>query len=152
LVQTLFQDVRFALRQLRKSPGFASTAILSLALGIGATVAVFSIIYAVLLNPWPYAGADRICFVNLLDKAEDDFVPGLTGPQIGVLQQAHAVEDLVGLDGSYLMVTGSDAPEGVQVADLTGNGFQFLGVPAMLGRYFVPICPPSRLSRLDSAI
>jgi putative ABC transport system permease protein len=141
-VQTLFQDVRFALRQLRKSPGFASTAILSLALGIGATVAVFSIIYAVLLNPWPYSGADRICFVNLLDKAEDDFVPGLTGPQIRVLQQAHAVEDLVGLDGSNLMVTGSDAPEGVQVADLTGNGFQFLGVPVMLGRYFVPSDAP----------
>jgi predicted permease len=141
-VENLLQDVRYALRQLRKSPGFASTAILSLALGIGATVAVFSIIYGALLNPWPYAGADRICFVNLVDKAENYFVPGLTGRQMRVLQQAHAIEDLVGLDGSNLMVTGSDVPEGVAVADLTGNGFQFMGVPAMLGRYFVPSDAP----------
>src|ERR1700753_1118717 len=141
-VENLLQDVRYALRQLRKSPGFASTAILSLALGIGATVAVFSIIYAVLLNPWPYAGADRICFVNLLDKAENYFVPGLNGRQMRVLQHAHVIEDLVGLDGSNLMVTGSDVPEGVAVADLTGNGFQFMGIPAMLGRYFVPSDAP----------
>jgi len=141
-LERVLQDVRYALRQLCKSPGFTWTAILSLALGIGATVAVFSIIYAVLLNPWPYAGADRICFVNLLEKAENYFVPGLTGRQMRVLQQAHAIEDLVALDGSNLMVTGSDVPEGVAVADLTGNGFQFLGVPAMLGRYFVPSDAP----------
>jgi predicted permease len=141
-LRSLSQDVRFALRQLRKSPGFASTAILSLALASGLRWPSSGIIYAVLLNPWPYAGADRICFVNLLDKAENDFVPGLTGRQMRVLQQAHAMEDLVGLDGSNLMVTGSDVPEGVAVADLTGNGFQFMGVPAMLGRYFVPSDAP----------
>ena len=66
---TLLQDVRYAFRQFGNHPGFALTAILSLALGIGATVSVFSIVYAVLMNPWPYAGADRICTISLLDKA-----------------------------------------------------------------------------------
>src|SRR3984957_13370189 len=80
---TLTQDVRLALRQLRSHVGFTYTAILSLALGIGATVSVFSIAYAVLLNPWPYAGADRIGLVSLLDKAgEEANWSGLTGPQI----------------------------------------------------------------------
>ena len=56
---TSFQDLRYALRQLYKNVGVSLTAILSLALGIGATVSVFSIIYAVIMNPWPYQGADR---------------------------------------------------------------------------------------------
>ena len=66
---TFLQDIRYAFRQFRSHPGFALTAILSLALGIGATVSVFSIIYAVLMNPWPYDGADRICQIWFLDKA-----------------------------------------------------------------------------------
>jgi hypothetical protein len=67
-MHTLLQDVRYAFRQFGNHPGFALTAILSLALGIGATVSVFSIVYAVLMNPWPYAGADRISTISLLDK------------------------------------------------------------------------------------
>ena len=62
---TFLQDVRFAFRQFASHPGFALTAVLSLALGMGATVSVFSIVYAVLMNPWPYAGADRICTLSL---------------------------------------------------------------------------------------
>jgi hypothetical protein len=71
-MSTNLQDIRYALRQMRTHPGFALTAILSLALGIGATVSVFSIIYAVLMNPWPYPGADRICQVFFLDKAGNE--------------------------------------------------------------------------------
>ena len=67
-MSTLLQDFRYAWRQLYKNRGVSLTAILSLTLGIGATVSVFSIIYAVLLNPWPYQGADRIASVALLDK------------------------------------------------------------------------------------
>ena len=68
-MRTFLQDIRFAFRQFGNHSGFAVTAVLSLALGIGATVSVFSIVYAVLMNPWPYAGADRICSISLLDKA-----------------------------------------------------------------------------------
>ncbi len=94
---TFLQDVRFAFRQFGNHAGFALTAILSLALGIGATVSVFSIVYAVLMNPWPYAGADRICTLSFLDKAgNQDNWSGLTGPQIRQLRQAHSLEDVMG--------------------------------------------------------
>ena len=140
---TFLQDIRFALRQLRKHPGFALTAILSLALGIGATVSVFSIIYAVLMNPWPYPGADRICQIFFLDQAgNEDSWRGLTGPQVRQLSQAHAVEGVMGITGWSLTVTGSDVPEDVQGIYLTGNGLQFLGLPAMLGRNFLPSDAP----------
>src|SRR5277367_6846532 len=140
---TIRQDLRFALRQMGKHPSFALTAILSLALGIGATVSVFSIIYAVLMNPWPYPGADRICQVYFLDKAgNQDSWNGLTGPQVRQLVQAHAVEDVMGVTGWSLTVTGSDVPEDVQGIYLTGNGLQFLGLPALLGRNFLPSDAP----------
>src|SRR5579862_6172271 len=140
---TSFQDFRYALRQLYKNVGVSLTAILSLALGIGATVSVFSIVYAVLMNPWPYAGADRICNLWLLDKAGNpDNWGGLTGPQIRQLRQAHSVEDVMGVNEWSLTVTGGDVPEDVRGVYLTPSGFQFLGLPAMLGRYFLPSDAP----------
>ena len=142
-MHTVLQDIRFALRQLRNHPGFALTAILSLALGIGATVSVFSIIYAVLMNPWPYDGADRICMPSFLDKAgNEDNWSGLTGPQIRQLSKARSLESVIGIDEWNLTVTGSDVPEDVRGLYLTGNGLQFLGLPAMLGRNFLPADAP----------
>jgi putative ABC transport system permease protein len=142
-VRVFLQDVRFALRQCASHPGFALTAILSLALGIGATVSVFSIVYAVLMNPWPYAGADRMYFPTMLDKAgnEADW-EGLTGPQIRQLRQAHAIEDVMAFNGWNLTVTGGDVPEDVSGVYLTNSGLQFLGMPAMLGRNFLPSDAP----------
>jgi predicted permease len=141
-MHTFQQDVRFAVRQLLTNPAFALASILSLALGIGATVSVFSIIYAVLLNPWPYTGADRISQVSLLDKQGNDTGEGLTGPQIRQLGHAGALEDVLGINEWNLTVTGGDVPEDVQAIYLTGNGLRFLGVPAMLGRNFVPSDAP----------
>jgi putative ABC transport system permease protein len=139
---TFMQDVRFALRQFQNHAGFALTAILSLALGIGATVSVFSIVYAVLMNPWPYTGADRICTISLLDKAGNDDWNGLTGPQTRQLRQAHSVEDVMGANEWSLTVTGGDVPEDVQGIYLTPSAFQVLGLPAMLGRTFFPSDAP----------
>ena len=132
------QDLRYSLRQLFKNPGVSLTAILSLALGIGATVSVFSLIYSVLLNPWPYQGADRIAQVALLDKSGEGQNYGLNGLQTRELAKAKSLEYVVGINGWNLTVTGSDVPEDVQAIYITGNGFQMLGVPAMLGRYFLP--------------
>lgn len=145
-MRVFLQDVRFALRQCASHPGFALTAILSLALGIGATVSVFSIVYAVLMNPWPYAGADRMYFPTMLDKTgtEADW-NGLTAPQIRQLRQAHAVEDLMAFEGWSLTVTGGDVPEEVDGTYLTNSGLQFFGVPAMLGRNFLPSDAPDGL-------
>src|SRR3954447_16479957 len=71
-MSALWTDLRYAGRELRKRPGFTLTAVLSLALGIGATSAVFSVIYAVLIDPFPYPGADRIMELRLVDKTDRD--------------------------------------------------------------------------------
>ncbi|HEX3435847.1 MAG TPA: ABC transporter permease [Pseudacidobacterium sp.] len=141
-MHTFLQDIRYALRQLRSHPGFALTAILSLALGIGATVSVFSIIYAVLMNPWPYAGASRIANIALLDKSENQQGYGLNGPQTRELAHAKSLEYVVAFNGWNLTITGSDVPEDVQAMYFTGNLFPMLGVPVMAGRYFVPSDAP----------
>src|SRR5579863_9816902 len=116
---TSFQDFRYALRQLYKNVGVSLTAILSLALGIGATVSVFSIIYAVIMNPWPYQGADRIANVALLDKSGNEQGYGLNGPQIRELAKAKSLEYVVAFKGWNLTVTGSDVPEDVQAMYFT---------------------------------
>lgn len=142
-MHTFFQDLRFALRQMAKSPGFSLTAILSLALGIGATVAVFSVIYSAVLNAWPYAEFDRACQINTLNKTGDnEGSPDLTGPQIRQLRHAHAVEDIIGLQDWNAVITGGDVPEDVRSLRMTGNAFNFFGMPALLGRYFQPSDAP----------
>jgi putative ABC transport system permease protein len=141
-MSTLIQDFRYAWRQIYKNPGVSLTAVLSLALGIGATVSVFSIIYAVLMNPWPYQGADRIANIALLDKSGNGQGYGLNGPQTRELAKAQSLEYVVAINEWSLTVTGSDVPENVEAGYFTGNVFQMLGVPAMLGRYFVPTDAP----------
>src|SRR5271156_266869 len=142
MMSTFLQDFRYAWRQLFKNLGVSLTAILSLAFGIGATVSVFSIIYSVLMNPWPYQGADRIANVALLDKSGNEQGYGLNGPQTRDLTKAHSLEYVVAFNGWNLTVTGSDVPEDLQAMYFTGNVFQMLGVPAMLGRYYVPSDAP----------
>ncbi len=141
-MQIFLQDLRFALRQILRNPGFSLTAILSLTLGIGATVAVYSILYDAVLHPWPYAGIERICDVWITDNAGHDGTWGLTGPQIRQLRQTHAVEDVVASNYTNQTVTGSDVPDGAIVVEMTGSHFQFLGLSPLLGRYFIPADAP----------
>ena len=141
-MSTYLQDFRYSWRQLLKNPGVSLTAILSLTFGIGATVSVFSIIYSVIMNPWPYQGADRIANVALLDKSGEGQGYGLNGPQTRELARANSLEYVVAYNGWNLTVTGSDVPEDVNALNFTGNVFQMLGVPAMLGRYYFPSDAP----------
>ena len=106
-MQKLVQDVRFAVRQMARTPGFSLTAILSLALGIGATVSVFSVIYSAVLNAWPYAGFDRVCQINTIDKSGHEGGPGFTGPQVRRLRQVSAVEDVIAMNRWDLVITGT---------------------------------------------
>jgi predicted permease len=141
-MQTFGQDFRYGLRQLKKSPGFTATAILSLALGIGATTAVFSVVYAVLLDPYPYANSDRMVHLVAKTKAGEDRWFGLTGPQYQQYRKAQAVESAVAEDGWNLTTTGGDLPEDVNAVYFTGNGFNHFGVPVLMGRGLIPADAP----------
>ncbi|MGC1295960.1 MAG: ABC transporter permease [Alloacidobacterium sp.] len=131
------QDIRFALRQLWKHPGFALTAILSLALGIAATVSVFSVVYSVLINPSPYVHADRIA--QFYGHGKDGFEDAVLVPRnyLGDLRKTHAIEEMVEMDEEYLADTTFDIPQDVDVVYLSGNAFPFFGVPAHIGRTFL---------------
>jgi putative ABC transport system permease protein len=135
---TLFQDIRYSLRQLVKSSGFALTAVISLALGIGATTAVFSVVYAILMNPYPYAASDRMVHMRLLDSARQERGFGLTGAQWQQLRKSPVVEDAFISNDWSLTVTGHDLPEDLNGVYMTSNGFTFMGVPPALGRGLVP--------------
>jgi predicted permease len=137
-MQTLLQDLRYAIRQLSKSPGFTFAAVISLALGIGATTAVFSVIYAALINPYPYKAADRIVRLSIKSKTGGDQTADINGPQIRALRQSSVVEDLIAMDGWSLPLTGGDFPEDVETIFVTSNGFDFLGEPLLLGRGILP--------------
>src|SRR5690349_24756583 len=112
-MSSLIADLSYAARELRRRPGFAVTAILSLALGIGATSAVFSVVYGVLINPFPYVGADRMMQLALLDPAGRFRYAGMSGIQLDQLRQAKTVESVVAEDGWNLTTTDSDLPEDV---------------------------------------
>src|SRR5271163_4406440 len=141
-MQILLQDLRFALRQVVRNPGFSLTSILSLTLGIGATVAVYSILYDAVLHPWPYAGIERIRDVWITDSAGHEGTWGLTGPQIRQLRQTHAVEDVVASNYTTQTVTGTDLPDDVVVDEMSGSHFQFLGLSPILGRFIMPSDAP----------
>jgi predicted permease len=141
-MQTFFQDFRYSLRQLIKNPGFALTAILSLALGIGATVSVFSVIYGVLMHPFPYADVERIGNLSIRNARGILFDAEFTGPQVRDLRQVHAFENLATWRLTNLTMTGEEIPENVSAYYGIGETFPTLGVPALLGRNLGPSDSP----------
>src|SRR6202158_2924923 len=143
LMQSLGSDLRYAARELRKRPGFTLTAVLSLALGIGATSAVFSVIYAVLIDPFPYPGADRIVEVRLVDKiGSDRHYIGFSGPQIDQLRQAKSLEDVTAMDWWNLTTTDGDLPEDVRAMYIPPNAPSHWGIRAQMGRWLIPSDAP----------
>ncbi len=141
-MQSLLSDLRYAARELRKRPGFTLTAVLSLALGIGATSAVFSVIYAVLIDPFPYPGSDRIVELRLVDKAGHDRFTGLSGPQMDQLRQTKSLEDVTGMDWWNLTTTDGDLPEDVQAMYISPNAPNHWGIRALKGRWLIPSDAP----------
>jgi len=130
----VLQDLRFSLRQLIKSPEFTWTALISLALGIGATTAIFSVLYAGLLNPYPYRNADRIVPLTIYSREGGRSGVNPNAAQIRVLQQLPIVESVLTTGSQSMNLTGHEFPENVSVAGLFGDTFSDLGVPPLLGR------------------
>src|ERR1700723_910338 len=140
LFDELGGDLRYGFRALRRNPGFAAVAVLSLALGIGATTAMFSLIYAVLLHPFPYAGADRIMNAVVVDQQHPDdwsWFP-LSKAQFDDLRLAAPVDSVLGFNKAGMEITGGALPEDIQVIYLTENAGTFFGVRPLLGRNLEP--------------
>jgi putative ABC transport system permease protein len=139
-MQNLFFDLRFVLRQLRKSPGFAITAVLMLAFGIGATTAIFSIVEGVLLRPLPFPDPSRLMVLG--DRLEGvDFggngEAGVTVPDIrAYTRDTKSFDALGGYTGAAYELSGVGEPAQVNASRLTAGVFSALGVAPQLGRVF----------------
>jgi putative ABC transport system permease protein len=130
------QDIRHACRSLLRSPGFSVAAILTLALGIGANTAVFSVVNTVLLKPLSYPEPDRIVQFRL--KSTEGSVPSASIPDLRFwMQHAEAVDDISAYDlGEAVLGLTSGIPEEVHGAHVTSNYFRLFGAPLALGRPF----------------
>jgi predicted permease len=137
---TLLLDLKFAFRQLRKSPGFAATAVLMLAFGIGATTAIFSIVEGVLLRPLPFPDPDRL--MVLADRLQGADVggngeAGVTVPDIrSYTRDTHSFTSLGGYQFAGFELSGNGDPAQVNATRMTGGVFPALGVAPLLGRVY----------------
>jgi predicted permease len=142
-MRNLLQDLRFAFRQFRKSPGFVITAILSLMLGIGATTAIFSVVYGVLLDPYPYKDNDRMVHVQLNDKkSERGGLLRVNGSGYKELRKIPSLDDVFLQRSNQQNLTGDQIPVSVNVGLYSPNLFEFMGVPPLLGREFTEADAP----------
>ena len=130
----LMQDFRFALRQLRKNPGFTAVAVITLALGIGANTTVFSTVNAMLLRPFPFPNLDRIVTVWETAPQYDHLSPA-PADFLDWSQQSTQFEKLAAVHGWDANLTGTNLAEHVEGSQVTGDFFSLLGMPAQAGRY-----------------
>jgi predicted permease len=137
---TFGQDVRYALRQLRKSPGFALTAVVTLGLGIGVNAAMFSVIEQVILRPLPYANQSRlVAMENLHTKGDSNGSDSFSWLDLrDYSARSHSLEGIAAYTVQLPTLGGSDNPQLVPELMVTPNLFQALGITVRLGRGFRP--------------
>jgi putative ABC transport system permease protein len=137
-VATCWQDLRFAVRMLRKSPGFTAIAVLTLALGIGANTAIFSVVNAVLLRPLPYANPGQLVFVPEAKPEAGISGLGMSYTTFTELRADNRVfSAMTGLGGHALVLTGSGEPAELSTVVVTPEFFPVLAAEPLLGRVFV---------------
>ncbi len=138
-LERFIQDLRYGLRMLRRTPGFTAVAVLTLALGIGANTAIFSVINAVLLRPLPYRDPDRLVLVKeslpktdwlLLSASPAEFLDYKEGNQV--------FSDIAAFTDLSVNLTGRGEPERVQAARVSASLFPLLGTEPLRGRAFLP--------------
>jgi putative ABC transport system permease protein len=137
-METLLQDLHYALRMLRKSPGFTFIAVAALALGIASTTAIFSVIDTVLLHPLPYPDANRILSVKEYDRETGDRSSSSPANYLDWQGQNHVFSYMAASRGSPVNLTGGERPERVRGVVTSRDFFPLFGVRAILGRTLLP--------------
>src|SRR5919108_5060891 len=134
-LEDLRRDLRNALRIFRRSPGFAATAVVSLAVGIAAATGLFSIVNAALLNPFPFADINRIVRLDIIDKGKPRGL-SVTARQLVALQHSEVLDGAFVSNNWEMTLRGQDLPEAVPTQYFSANGLNRLGVPPLLARVF----------------
>jgi hypothetical protein len=140
-LEDLWQDMRYGARMLLKKPGFTLIAVITLALGIGANTAIFSVVNAVLINPLPYPGGERLMTIY----ASYDKPPGMLRTHsitpadfVAWRAQQKSFGEMFAFTGSYARLTGAKEPAFIPGFAVTSRFFETLGVKSVLGRGFLP--------------
>ena len=140
-METLGQDVRYALRNLRKTPGFAAVAVITLALGIGASTAIFSVIDNILMEPFPYPDAQRFysVFIHDTERSEPGGRPAFIGPELlDYMEQNHVFDRAIANDQTDVLYRSGEGTQRFDGNFVTPGTFEFLGMPALYGRVMQP--------------
>ena len=138
-MSSLLQDIRYALRTLARSPGFTLVAVLTLALGIGANTAIFSVIHAVLLRPLAYNEPQQLVSLNGLVTVRGLNEVNTSSPEyVNYRDDLPSMEDATGIWPININLTGAGTPERLQAAVVSSNYTDVLGVKPILGRTFTP--------------
>jgi hypothetical protein len=140
-MQTLWQDLRYSVRMLVKKPGFTLIAVLTLALGIGANTAIFSVVNAVLLRPLPYREAERLVVPVSVNPARSTEDGSITYADYLDWKKEQVFAAVAAIDNTITnadLSGGTGEPERVKLAVVTEDYFSVLGVGPLLGRAFQP--------------
>lgn len=138
LVETFFHDLRFAVRILRKSPGFSIVVVLTLALGVGANTVIFSMVNAVLLRPLPYANPGQLVFMRETKPGTGNAGLGMSYPSFTELRESNRVfSSIAGFGSHALVLTSYGEPSEVRTVAVTSDFFSVLSAEPLLGRVLI---------------
>ena len=137
MARAALQDIRFGLRRLRKSPGFTAIAILTLALGMGASTSIFSVVNTVLLGPLPYKDPGRLAMIwGTNPRRGIDKTPVSPGDYFEWQQKNTVFQDIAASHDNQVTLTGAGNPQLLVGYDFSANYFSVLGASPELGRTF----------------
>lgn len=157
-MESIGQDLLYSARNLKKSPGFAIVAIVTLALGIGASTAIFSIVENVLMEPFPYPDSQRFISVQIhdTDRNEPGGRGGYSGPEfLDIEQQNHVFDRVIANAGEDVLYSHNGGTDRFSGSQVTPGTFEFLGIPALMGRTmqaadYEPGAPPVFILRYST--
>ena len=136
-MSSIFRDLRYAIRMLFNSPGISIIAIVALALGVGVTTTMYSIVYGALLRGLPFEDGNRIYTIDRIDVIDGDHMSPSIHDYLDWRERQTSFEDLGGLYTGTINIVGTDSPDRYDGAFMSANSFNILGVRAALGRTFL---------------